>query len=292
MRAEILCRASGHPARRHAQAGGLPTAPLACCLTSGLQVRSMFPLVAEAVEAVQPGAQAAAAKHFAAADWYGTAPPDDGPPEASAGAGAAQAAEALLQAEEELVSSAGSAGAAAAAAAAEAGSAMDDVKLTAGGKLSAAADWEPPSTECSAELPKPPAQQAAAAGGPPAVLRPSAALEAAPQGAMHRLLDRAGLSRLQLVPALHMLVLFAAAGTLTVCRAAFVGLLGKSDWVAFSGAPGAAGQQGLGHTRWELPGSRAWGTHSGSSQPAGAILHCSLRCAACSTTPAEPTLSK
>ncbi|KAL4420527.1 hypothetical protein ABPG75_010183 [Micractinium tetrahymenae] len=172
-------------------------------LVSATKVRSMFPCVAEAVEAVQPGAQAAAVAHFAIAEWFAPAPKDSTVPAGTAASTtAAEAAEALLQAEEEMVRAAGSASAAAAAAEAGGGAA--------------------------ASRPR------ASRRRMPAVVRPSAALEAAPQGALRRLLDRAGLGRSQLLPALHMLVLFAAAGTLTVCKAAFVGLKGKSDWVFFS----------------------------------------------------------
>lgn len=231
-------------AGRRAACCGAPSTPARC-----LQVRSMFPLVADAVESVQPGSRAAAAQHFTASEWFASAAPGDSPPGADAAAGAAEAAEALMQAEESMVSAAGAAGAAAAAAAAaEAGSVVEDAErppsLDRDG--SAAAGPELPARRPSAGPPRQPVQQAGGACCPPSVVRPSAAVEAAPQGALRRALDRAGLGRPQLVPALHMLVLFGAAGTLTVVKSAFVGLLGKSDWVSFSGAAAAAGPRRVG----------------------------------------------
>ena len=182
-----------------------------------MQVWKLFPVVADAVESVQPGAQAAAASFVAASAW-GSKP--EQPPAATVEAEQGM----LLQAS---VGDAGDVAATGACNEADAGSnsSSKDSTAAAGGVGSVAAMQGGMASR----------KGGSNDGAGLAVLRPSAALEARPRSAVRRVLARAGLGAPQLLPALHFGVLFAAAGSLTVVKAAYLGLGRKADWVAFTG---------------------------------------------------------
>lgn len=179
----------------------------------------MAPLVAEAIEPQQPGGSAAVAAHFAASGWLAdpAQPVQAGVLEREASALLAQALPESAAGGEEP--EAGGAG----------GKGSDP------GKPPASASPEPvpaPAAAVAAAPPAAPLSPAASrlSAATPAIVRPSAVIEAAPRGRLRRLLlDRAG-GRVALVPALHMLLAFSAAGALVVCRAANVGLGYKSYW--------------------------------------------------------------
>lgn len=163
----------------------------------------MFPEIAAAAEKLDPGAAAAAAAAFEASSW-GSRP-------------AALPSAADVAAEEQMLAAAASAPAVLAEPDAADGSKLD-AGSSEGSKASAAAEQHG-SSQLGLR-----------------VVRPSAALEALPRSAVRRALERAGLGRPQLLPALHMAVLVAVAGVLIVCRAAYVGLDERSVWVAITGA--------------------------------------------------------
>jgi hypothetical protein len=212
-----------------------------------VQVWKLFPVVAAAVESMQPGAQAAAASFIAASVWDRKA---EQPPAAT------------VEAEQAMLQQASVGGAAAASPTgngkdAGTGSNSSKSSLTAMEALASGGDRQG-GTACR--------------GGSNdiaglAILRPSAALEAQPRSAVRRVLARAGLGAPNFLPALHMGVLFAACGSLTVIKPAYLGLGQKADWVAFTG-----GWRGGG---WVAPG--AW-------KPL-ACLHASASCtsSACCT---------
>lgn len=178
----------------------------------------MFPEIGAAAEKLEPGAAAAAAAAFEASSW-GVRP----------AAAPAPAPERKL--EEEMLA------AAASAPVALAGDAAD------GGKLAAGSDKDDGSQVADASTVAEPSGVRCDLR----VVRPSAALEARPRSAVRRALERAGLGTPQLLPALHMAVLVGVAGTLVVCRAAYVGLGERSDWVAFTGACAGGMQRLAGH---------------------------------------------
>ncbi len=189
----------------------------------------MAPLVAEAVEPQQPGASAAVAAHFAASVWLA----DPAPP-VQAGVVEREASALLAQALPEDGAIGEQAGA---------GAKPSDH----GGPPASASPAPAPAPAC-AEPPPPaptgPPSPAASrlSASAPAIVRPSAAMEAAPRGKLRRLLlDWAG-GRVALVPALHMLLTFGAAGALVVCKAAFSGLGYTSYWCVhfFNAGPTAA----------------------------------------------------
>ena len=194
-----------------------------------MQVWKLFPVVAAAVESMQPGAQAAAASFIAASVW---------------GRKAEQPPAATVEAEQAMLQQASIEGAAAASPAGngkESGTGSNSSKssLTAmealgsgGARQLGTASLKGGSNDIAGL----------------AILRPSAALEAQPRSAVRRVLARAGLGAPNFLPALHMGVLFAAAGSLTVVKAAYLGLGQRADWVAFTG-----GWRGGG---WVAPG--AW----------------------------------
>lgn len=207
-----------------------------CAGPTALQVRAMVAEVGAAVEPLQPGSQAAAADCLATAAWASqpvaqqavAQEAQEGQPTAAAAAAAAEqvapaaAEQPGLAAEADVDSQAADAVGQQAKRSGSLSSSSSLANATNGGS-SAAKDPQPDG----------PAQQPVE---PPHVVRPSAVLEARPRSALRRGLERAGLGLPQLLPALHMAVLFAAAGTLTVCRQAFLGLGGRSPWVAFTGA--------------------------------------------------------
>lgn len=174
-------------------------------MTPPLQVRGLFSEVAAAAEKLEPGAAAAAAAAFAASGW-GSRP-------------AVVPSHADVAAEEQMLA------AAASAPAALAGDATD------GSKPDASSHKDDSNQAAEAST----AAEEASVHPHPRVVRPSAALEARPRSAVRRALERAGIGRPQLLPALHMAVLVAVAGVLVVCRAAYVGLGQRSPWVAFTG---------------------------------------------------------
>ena len=165
----------------------------------------MFPEIAAAAEKLEPGAAAAAAAAFEASSWGSrpAVPPSD----------------AHVAAEEQMLA------AAASASVALTGDAADGSKSDASSHKDDSSQAAEGSTAAEQGSVRP----------DPRVVRPSVALEGLPRSALHRALERAGIGRPQLLPALHMAVLVAVAGVLVVCRAAYVGLGQRSPWVAFTG---------------------------------------------------------
>lgn len=179
----------------------------------------MAELVAEAVEPQQPGASAAVAAHFAASGWLA----DPAPP-VQAGVLEQEASALLAQALPEDGAGGEEAGAGAKA------SDHDGPPASVSPAPAPAPACAKPPPPAPTGPPSPAASLLPASA--PAIVRPSAAVEAAPRGRLRRLLlDRAG-GRVALIPALHMLLAFGAAGALVVCRAAYTGLGYKSYWCA------------------------------------------------------------
>jgi hypothetical protein len=251
----------------------------------------MFQSVADAVEPLQPGSQAAVAAHFASSDWLqipaaALAEEDHARQEVLETAAAATAA---------VVSEGGRGGPAAEkAAAAKADSSKPIARAASsevGQQLATAADGtnaglshDSSAAEASRRDLSPKSSSSMDAQTPaplPAVVRPSAPLEAAPRSAVRRLCDRAGLGRPKLLPVLHMLVAAAAAGTLTVVRSAYVGLGGHSDWVAFTGGlqpPVACTAAASRHLHSDATDRLSGAWLEGWPAPQATRLRCRLRC--------------
>jgi hypothetical protein len=209
----------------------------------------MFQSVADAVEPLQPGSQAAVAAHFASSDWLQIP--------AAASAEETHVGQEVLETVAAATAAVASEGGRSSPAADEAAAVTaDSSKAVAGADSSEAGQQQAAAangTDAGLPCDSPSAwtrrsnlclqsSSSLAAQTPapvPAVVRPSAPLEAAPRSAVRRLCDRAWLGPPQLLPVLHMLVATAAAGTLTVVRAAYVGLGGHSAWVAFTGGAAA-----------------------------------------------------